>query len=148
MQQTNEIQFTSIPVTLGTETQWRSVYFLPINELKKGEVLQIYSEGQVQNDLNYNVELAQAIEFRTSVSGGKEPLNNSPYTSPINGWDFDSKIHYGRFSKSDSWVVDQDYEVLYLVMRLRFRSTNAHAGDQIKVNSNQGLMYYFRFTSN
>ena len=113
-QRTEIIQFAHVPVTLGSVTEWRSIYYLPINNVKVGELIQVYSEGQARNDLNYNIELAQTIEFRTEVVNGKEPIG-SPigFTSPINGWDFDTTVHYARFNKQESWVAPQSYPRIY-----------------------------------
>ena len=147
VQKTETIQFAQVPVTLGTVTNWVSIYYLPIFNLLQGEIIEIYSEGQVANNLNYNIELAQCLELRTSVSGGLEPLGTpGGYTGVINGWDFDTTVHYGRFSKSDIYVVPVATPQLYLVMRLRCRSTGAHPGDEILVDDGQGLMFYKRFT--
>lgn len=148
VQKTTTIQFGSVPVTDGYGNEWRSIYYLPVYNAVAGEVIQVYSDGQVGNDLGYRVELAQCIEFRTSVSGGNEPLYTvGGYTSPINGWDFStSDQHYGRFSKMDSYTIPADISVLYLVMRIRCRSSGATSGAAVTVYPGQGLMFYNRYT--
>ena len=148
MQSTQTIQFSAVPVTLGTVSDWYSIYYLPIYNLIAGEIIEIYAEGQVANNLNYDVELAQCLELRTSVSGGTEPLGSpGGYTGVINGWDFStSENHYGRFSKGDCYLVPANIAEYYLVMRLRCRSTGALPGNAVTVDAGQGLMYYKRFT--
>ena len=113
----------------------------------------MYGEGQLRNDTGINVECAQIMELRTWVqvdpvtqqvySGGTEPISNIN-DAKINGWDFDSRIHYCRFSKGDVFVAAQDYDHLYLALRARGRSTDAQSGMQLTVNAGQGQLYYIR----
>lgn len=144
---TQQIQFNQVPVTLGTETQWRSIYYLTLNDIKTGDHFEFYAEGQIRNDLGYNIELAQVFEIKSHVSGGKEPLDGL-YQGPINGWNVDPVMHYGRFSKGDIWMADKDYPVLYFLMRLRCRSTGAMPSDYVTVNAGQGLMYLIKHNIN
>ena len=53
MQSTQTIQFSSVPVTLGTVDDWYSIYYLPIYNLLAGEIIDIYADGQVANNLNF-----------------------------------------------------------------------------------------------
>lgn len=140
---TTTIQFAQIPVTLGSATEWRTIYFIPIDNVKSGEKIQVHHEGQFRNDLGYNLELAQIIELRTSVSGGAEPQDAAIH-SPINGWDVDPTMHYGRWSQEDLFTIDQDYPVLYLCGRVRCRSTAAQPGNSVAVQDGQGVMFYER----
>ena len=141
---TQEMQFNQVPVTLGTETQWRSIYYLAVKDVRQGDHFEFYSEGQIRNDLGYNIELAQVFEIKSNVNGGCEPLEGV-YVGPINGWNVDPIMHYGRFSKSDLWMSDKDYPVLYFLIRLRCRSTGALPGDFVTVNAGQGLMYLIKY---
>jgi len=141
---TTTIQFAQVPVTLGSGTEWRSIYFLPLNNVISGDQFMIYSEGQIRNDLGYNLELAQILEIKTTVSGGAEPVDGI-FQGPINGWNVDSTMHYGRFSKSDIFTATNNYDVLYLVSRIRCRSTSAVSGNSVTVNLGQGCMYYMKF---
>lgn len=138
---TTFVHYEQIPVTLGNFSEWRSVYFLPINDVKKGDLIQVFGEGEARNDMGYNIELAQVIEIRNTVSGGQEPLGGV-YTGPINGWNITPDAHYGRFSKVGSWVANNDYPILYAVLRLRCRSTDAQNYHYVQVLPNQGLMFF------
>ena len=146
-QRTTTEHFGTIPVTLGTTEQWVSIYYLPILNLVAGEVIQMYGEAQVRNDLGINIEYGQCLELRTSVSGGQEPLGTpGGFTGVINGWNITPDMHYGRASKGDSYLVPADVAALYLVLRLRCRSTGALPGNTVTVNIGQGVLYYNRFT--
>jgi len=87
---------------------------------------------------------SQILEIKTTVSGGAEPVDGI-FQGPINGWNVDSTMHYGRFSKSDIFTATNNYDVLYLVSRIRCRSTSAVSGNSVKVNLGQGCMYYMKF---
>lgn len=143
------IQFAQVPVTLGTGMGWRSIYVLEIENVKKGDLIQAFGEGQARNDLGYNVELAQIIEFKTKdqIIDGTEKLNGI-YISPINGWNIVPAEHYGRFSKMASWIADDDYNLVYAVLRIRCASTGARPGHKIDIQPNQGHFWINQYRPN
>lgn len=136
------IQFSEVPVTLGTGNEWRSVYTVQIENVQKGDLIQAFGEGQARNDLGYNIELAQIVEFKTKeqILDGTENVNGV-YQSPINGWNIVPAEHYGRFSKMASWIADDDYDVIYAVLRIRCRSTGAHPDHKIDIQAGQGMFF-------
>lgn len=135
---TTQIHFSAVPVTQGHVTEWRTIFFQPI-EVEAGDLIEIYTEGQVRNDLGYNVELAQLIEIKASVYGGAEPVEG-PIQGPINGWNITPGAHYGRFSKEFKYIAQIAGE-FYVCARLRARSTGARSGHILSVQANQGMMY-------
>ncbi len=141
-QQGTALQYGSVPVTLGTLTEWRTMYYAPIQNVQTGDLIQIFGEGQGRNDLGYNVEFAQIVEIKTlgQMSGGQEPVNGI-YQSPINGWDIVPAEHYGRFSKVASWISDSNYDLLYATIRIRCRSTGAKPNNYIVMQPGQGLIF-------
>lgn len=141
-------QFAAVPVTLGTATEWRSIYYVTYSNIVQGEVFEIHGEGQLRNDLNYNVELAQTLEVKTpnQIGGGTEPLNGE-YIDVINGWDWDTTVHYGRYYKDAVFIANQNYPILYFVTRVRCRSTGAKPNDAVTVNIGQGKTYVKRYST-
>lgn len=142
--ETRTIQFAQVPVTLGTATEWRTIYFLTLNNVLAGESYLIHGEGQVRNDLGYNIELAQIITAQTSVAGGTEVVSGNPSvisSTPINGWNVDPTMHYGRFLKDMLFCPAQDYPTIYICMRVRCRSSSAGANHAVTVNDGQGMLY-------
>lgn len=140
-------QFAQVPVTLGNVSEWRSIYFIPISNVKKDDILQIFAEGQVVNNLGYNVELGQIITIQSNVFGGTEDITIPEVinASPVNGWNISANTHYGRFSKVHSYKVEEDRNVLYIMLRLRARSTGAISGHALSVNLGQGQMFVNMF---
>lgn len=136
------IQFGSVPVTLGKGSEWRTIYYTSMQNIKAGDLIQVFGEGQGRNDLNYNVELAQIVEIKTlsQMSDGQEPVNGI-YQSAINGWNIVPDEHYGRFSKMAAWFADSNYDVLYATLRIRCRSNEAKPNNYIVIQESQGCMF-------
>ncbi len=137
---TNFVHYQEVPVTLGAFSEWRSVYVIPINDVKKGDLVQAFAEGEARNDLGYNVEIVQVVEIKHKKESGKEPLGGV-YTSPVNGWNITANSHYGRFTKTAAWVANSDYPVVYVTLRVRFRSSNALSNQSVHILPHQGMMF-------
>lgn len=144
---TTETQCLYIPVTNANGSEWRTIYNISVEHVKKGDMLQVFGEGQARNDLGYNVELAQIIEIKTrqQISDGNETINRI-FQSPINGWNIAPAVHYGRFSKMASWTSDNDYNQLYIMLRLRCKSTGAQNGHIIEIQPTQGNLFVNHFS--
>ncbi len=126
--------FTAVPVTFGDQEEWRSIYFLNFGSLVAGTTITVLAEGQMENNLGYNVELAQVLSLVDVVSGGTEPLTGK-LISPVNGWNITPAAHYGHWVKVATHVLALDMSPAYLVARLRARSTGARPGDVLIVSS-------------
>jgi hypothetical protein len=136
-------QFDSVPVTQGNIAQWRTIYYVTLQNIKSGDAFLLHCEGQVRNDLGYNLELAQVIEIKEQSEGGTEPLNGI-FISPGNGWNVNTQMHYGRFSKTDLYIAEKDYPFLIAACRVRFRSDAAKNNNFVIVNKGQGYMFFDR----
>ena len=152
---TNVEQFAAVPVTLGTVEEWRTLYFLVVNDIDDpaigirvvgGEIIEATGFAQLRNDLTITVEVVGRITLRIAVSGGAED-NSAPdsvYASPVWGpANVTPETHYaGPFAHS-AWKMTASYPKLYLCFRARCRSSAAQSGHTLSVLTGQGEMFYF-----
>lgn len=141
---TSAITFAQVPVTDGTGSQWRTALFLAETNVQVGTVLSVHAEGQVRNNLGYNVEVAELLEVRRTVQkdcvggvdvnctggtwktvagGTEQPLNING--AIIAGENLSPTEHYRKLNMSDTFVATIVEPVLYIVARTRSRSTGA-----------------------
>lgn len=138
------VEYESVRVTTGNETEWSTINVLVIKNVKKNDLIQIYLEGQARNDLGYNIEIVTALQMDDKFDSNMKQLSGF-YQSNINGYNFNTTTHYARYSKSDIYMFQQDYPIVYLQSKIRFRSTDAKINDYVIVNKSQGHMYYLKF---
>lgn len=153
-------QFASVPVTTAADAQWRSLYIIQVNDVRQGDVIDIHGTGQVTTDLAFPVEFIHCIETRTWIqtdpvtgivySGGAEPLEDgstvSILHSPISGHNISrDREHHQDFHRTWQFTAPQAFPVLYLALRVRFRSESATSGSAVSVDDGQGAIWYTRF---
>jgi hypothetical protein len=144
VQCTSTLISTQVPVTDGVGSEWRTSLLLHEHTVRAGTVLSIHTEGQVRNNLGYNVEVVELLEVRRSVQqdclggvsvnctggiwhpvslGTEQPRNIND--AIITGENLSPTQHYRKLSMSDTFVATIDEAVLFIAARTRSRSDSA-----------------------
>jgi hypothetical protein len=133
-----------------TETFIYSVRRVVI-EVTEGDVLDIYAEAQVRNDLGYNVELGNVLSIRDFGAGDTAPATyNTDFddgrVGPINGSNITPGNHYGRPTKGFRYVVPAGRTKVAIDLRLRARSSGTSGGVvNLAIQQDQGLIQVLRW---
>lgn len=145
----DELQYDTLPVNLcNTNTcpdgEWRSVLFVKLEDLKRGDVLQVSSTCQVVNDLCYWVEMVHAHCLmpppRPPLYGSASPMDYSTIIGSSNGNNVGHDIHYWLLNRSFWHVMSKDMSEAFIHLRLRARAPCPLPGDQVFVKHEPGTL--------
>ena len=127
----------TVPVTLGSVSDWRELYAVPLPDLAKGDVLLAIADGELGNDLGINVEVC--AEIRLEADGSVYPLTR------LNGFNVDWAMHYWAHTKAALYKVPVDLIAPRAVVRARARSAGAQPGNVLSVKRGYGRFSVARF---
>lgn len=138
---TQSIGFGAVPVTLGTETQWRAILSLSLGAVSSGQVISGFARGQVTNNLGYNVEVAEcATVIEAGSAGGGYPILVGDEIFPIAGSNLTPAEHYRKVGDGFCFEASKAYQNALLLFWVRGRSSSAQSGHELQVNIGQWVM--------
>lgn len=138
---------TTMYVTNGSGTNWYALNEIMLTEVKKDDVIDIKDRFQCRNDAGFNTEVAYMITVSDSQLSSSynntapQPFGILTSQQPISGYNVDSVIHYARMNEFADWVVDDDYDDLYITSWVRFRSSSANGSQYFTNQPTQSFMH-------
>lgn len=119
---------TTIPVTLGAFTIWKSLIRLDLDtSLAAGDKLIVLTELELRNDYSINCEVATNLFITNTATpndGDDLPVDGY-FLSPITGHNVDNITHYYNTPKSGSLIVPAAMATPRIFLRGRCRSSDA-----------------------
>jgi hypothetical protein len=145
----------NIGVTSGTSQMVYTLYQDRLDNVAQDEVLFLYGEGSLRNDLGWNVEVAS---IWTGVPGVTAPNAASP-TWENGGFCFEADSlgpdpigqnvtpgnHYADPQRFYAWTAPQDYESLWVCYRVRARCSEANGNQNLTFQEDLGRIIVVRF---
>lgn len=124
-----------IPVTLGSDMQWRWIHRLQLPALKAGDVLQVAADGEIRNNTGINMEIATAVTLTPGWPYYVEDLSGyggvpgfADFIVRVAGENVDAQRHYLRPTLKQNYLVPVDLPPYWLHFRGRARSDLANTG--------------------